>query len=92
MLMTILPEDTALVGGRILKFSNTVLMIGMKILWYNKSRVKSRICPACLRLYNIGDELRDLTSGGEDIAKDEVVLWHSFASRNSVGSVGRSFF
>jgi hypothetical protein len=37
-------------------------MVGMKILWYNKSRAKSRICPACLRLYNIGDELNSLTS------------------------------
>jgi len=32
----------------------------MKILWYNKSRAKSRICPSCLRLYSIGDDLADL--------------------------------
>ena len=39
-------------------------MAGMKILWYNKSRAKSRICPTCLRLYDIGDELSDLTDEG----------------------------
>ena len=64
MLMTILPEDTALVGGRILTFSTTQFIVGMKVLWYNKSRAKNRICPACLRLYNIGDELDNLTRGG----------------------------
>ncbi|KAF5375404.1 hypothetical protein D9615_007991 [Tricholomella constricta] len=39
MLMTVLPEETAL------------------ILWYNKSRATSRICPACQRLYRLGDIL-----------------------------------
>ncbi|KAH8104676.1 hypothetical protein BXZ70DRAFT_608068 [Cristinia sonorae] len=29
------------------------------ILWYNKSRVKARICPACQRLYRLGDVLLD---------------------------------
>jgi len=29
------------------------------ILWYNKSRLKARICPACQRLYRLGDVLRD---------------------------------
>ncbi len=29
-------------------------------MWYNKSRLKSRICPACHRLYRIGDVLQDL--------------------------------
>ncbi|KAI0789194.1 hypothetical protein C8Q75DRAFT_766936 [Abortiporus biennis] len=29
------------------------------ILWYNKSRLKSRICPACERLYRLGDKLVD---------------------------------
>ncbi|KAG5640822.1 hypothetical protein DXG03_006894 [Asterophora parasitica] len=41
MLMTVLPEETALV------------------LWYNKSRAMSRICPACQRLYRLGDVLPD---------------------------------
>ncbi|KAF8637164.1 hypothetical protein AX17_003068 [Amanita inopinata Kibby_2008] len=27
------------------------------ILWYNKSRATSRICPACQRLYRLGDNL-----------------------------------
>ncbi|KZP30032.1 hypothetical protein FIBSPDRAFT_777662 [Athelia psychrophila] len=27
------------------------------ILWYNKSRVTGRICPACQRLYRLGDHL-----------------------------------
>ncbi|KAG0700486.1 hypothetical protein DFH29DRAFT_853601 [Suillus ampliporus] len=31
------------------------------ILWYNKSRVTSRICPSCRRLYRLGDILPDLT-------------------------------
>lgn len=30
------------------------------ILWYNKSRAESRICPACQRLYRLGDHLPDL--------------------------------
>ncbi|KAJ7778538.1 hypothetical protein B0H16DRAFT_890130 [Mycena metata] len=31
------------------------------ILWYNKSRSSSRICPACQRLYRLGDVLADHT-------------------------------
>ncbi|KAJ3509539.1 hypothetical protein NLJ89_g5173 [Agrocybe chaxingu] len=30
------------------------------ILWYNKSRSRSRICPSCQRLYRLGDALQDL--------------------------------
>ncbi|PPQ91594.1 hypothetical protein CVT25_013692 [Psilocybe cyanescens] len=30
------------------------------ILWYNKSRSESRVCPACQRLYRVGDALPDL--------------------------------
>ncbi|EAU87554.1 hypothetical protein CC1G_12353 [Coprinopsis cinerea okayama7 len=30
-----------------------------RILWYNKSRATSRICPACQRLYRLGDILPD---------------------------------
>ncbi|KAJ7088538.1 hypothetical protein C8R43DRAFT_1115216 [Mycena crocata] len=33
------------------------------ILWYNKSRSASRICPACQRLYRLGDILPDLMDG-----------------------------
>ncbi|KAF8064194.1 hypothetical protein FPV67DRAFT_1503890 [Lyophyllum atratum] len=46
MLMTVLPEETAL------------------ILWYNKSRATSRICPACQRLYRLGDILPDHLADG----------------------------
>ncbi len=27
-------------------------------MWYNKSRLKARICPACKRLYRVGDTIR----------------------------------
>jgi len=30
-----------------------------QILWYNKSRATGRICPACQRLYRLGDVLPD---------------------------------
>ncbi|KAF8346647.1 hypothetical protein F5887DRAFT_834094, partial [Amanita rubescens] len=30
------------------------------ILWYNKSRATSRICPACQRLYHLGESLPGL--------------------------------
>ncbi|KIP09396.1 hypothetical protein PHLGIDRAFT_116347 [Phlebiopsis gigantea 11061_1 CR5-6] len=28
------------------------------IMWYNKSRLRSRVCPACKRLYHLGDALQ----------------------------------
>ncbi|EGN94715.1 hypothetical protein SERLA73DRAFT_162822 [Serpula lacrymans var. lacrymans S7.3] len=34
------------------------------ILWYNKSRATGRICPACRRLYCLGDVLPDLIEDG----------------------------
>ncbi|KZT24959.1 hypothetical protein NEOLEDRAFT_1065960 [Neolentinus lepideus HHB14362 ss-1] len=37
------------------------------VLWYNKSRSRGRICPACLRLYNLGDLLPDHS--------EELKLW-----------------
>ena len=33
--------------------------LGVQILWYNKSRATARICPACQRLYRLGDVLPD---------------------------------
>ncbi|KAG1789498.1 uncharacterized protein HD556DRAFT_1243604 [Suillus plorans] len=36
------------------------------VLWYNKSRATSRICPSCRRLYRLGDILPDLTDDGEN--------------------------
>ncbi|KAJ4498724.1 hypothetical protein C8R41DRAFT_123689 [Lentinula lateritia] len=40
------------------------------ILWYNKSRASSRICPACQRLYRVGDVLPDHALTGS--AKSEL--------------------
>ncbi|KDR74061.1 hypothetical protein GALMADRAFT_250790 [Galerina marginata CBS 339.88] len=34
------------------------------ILWYNKSRSHSRVCPSCQRLYRVGDALPDLIDEG----------------------------
>ncbi|KAF9075781.1 hypothetical protein BDP27DRAFT_1211948 [Rhodocollybia butyracea] len=40
------------------------------ILWYNKSRATSRICPACQRLYHVGDVLPDhSTMTGDSLEK-----------------------
>ncbi|KAF9463331.1 hypothetical protein BDZ94DRAFT_1259104 [Collybia nuda] len=40
------------------------------ILWYNKSRATSRICPACQRLYCLGDILPDhVPDGAERVGK-----------------------
>ncbi|KAJ7682884.1 hypothetical protein B0H17DRAFT_942495 [Mycena rosella] len=39
------------------------------ILWYNKSRSTSRICPACQRLYHLGDVLRDHLEGEDEHAR-----------------------
>ncbi|KAJ3985873.1 hypothetical protein F5890DRAFT_1572633 [Lentinula detonsa] len=42
------------------------------ILWYNKSRASSRICPACQRLYHVGEVLPDhatLTGGAKSDIK-----------------------
>ena len=47
----------------------------MKTLWYNKSRTTSRICAACLRLYNVGDNLASPIRGSKDQGtKDRVIL------------------
>jgi hypothetical protein len=59
MLVTILPEETALVGGLLLRIFTAMLIAFSQILWYNKSRVTGRICPACQRLYRLGDSLPD---------------------------------
>ncbi|KAF7791570.1 hypothetical protein EIP86_002586 [Pleurotus ostreatoroseus] len=46
MLCTVLPEECA-----------TVLTFAWQIMWYNKTRTASRICPVCKRLYRVGDVL-----------------------------------
>jgi hypothetical protein len=62
MLMIILPKQSAQVSHRIQ--SSRQDNDWNKILWYNKSRETSRICPTCLRLYSVGDELAAHVSGG----------------------------
>ncbi|KAF8918395.1 hypothetical protein CPB85DRAFT_81455 [Mucidula mucida] len=41
------------------------------ILWYNKSRGTSRICPACERLYHLGDVLPDLLPDDDEFTRVE---------------------
>lgn len=56
MLKTVLPDETATVC---LVQPFDVFYNCCQILWYNKSRATSRICPACQRLYRLGDLLPD---------------------------------
>ena len=58
MLCTVLPEETALVCFDYIV--NPLSLRISQILWYNKSRAESRVCPACQRLYRLGDNLQDL--------------------------------
>lgn len=62
MLREVLPEECALVSGLVLAslFQTHSTEWAFQILWYNKSRRASRICPSCHRLYNLGDILREL--------------------------------
>lgn len=57
MLMTVLPDDLALVCAMLY---SGVPNIFLQMLWYNKSRATSRICPSCQRLYRLGDTLPPL--------------------------------
>ena len=59
MLCTILPEETALVSEFFFFLTCVYILncVVFKILWYNKSRARSRVCPACQRLYRLGDVL-----------------------------------
>ncbi|KAL0577609.1 hypothetical protein V5O48_004370 [Marasmius crinis-equi] len=51
----------------VLQMLKTVLPEEMAlILWYNKSRAMSRICPACHRLYRVGDVLPDAIDTNTD--------------------------
>ncbi|KAL0952757.1 hypothetical protein HGRIS_006986 [Hohenbuehelia grisea] len=55
----------------VLQMLSTVLPEDLAlILWYNKSRASSRVCPACQRLYRIGDTLPDLISTEEGVADE----------------------
>ncbi|TFK47223.1 hypothetical protein OE88DRAFT_1686660 [Heliocybe sulcata] len=52
----------------VLEMLSTVLPEEMAmVLWYNKSRSRGRVCPACLRLYNLGDMLPEHS--------EELKLW-----------------
>jgi hypothetical protein len=60
MLLTVLPEEIALVRTFFQYRSSCIsTFLVVQILWYNKSRGSGRICPACQRLYCIGDVLQD---------------------------------
>ncbi|KAL1741468.1 hypothetical protein HDZ31DRAFT_45387 [Schizophyllum fasciatum] len=53
----------------VLEMLRTVLPDEMAlILWYNKSRLTSRICPACRRLYQLGQALPDLIEEDETVS------------------------
>ncbi|KAF9006962.1 hypothetical protein BDQ17DRAFT_1238553 [Cyathus striatus] len=41
------------------------------ILWYNKSRLTSRVCPVCQRLYRLGDVLPDHTTESDSETESE---------------------
>lgn len=60
MLCTVLPQETAIVctppnfyHGN----SKARLTLFLQFVWYNKSRKVGRVCPACRRLYQLGDAL-----------------------------------
>jgi uncharacterized protein YbaR (Trm112 family) len=54
------------------KYSNQKIIYVLQIMWYNKSRVGSRVCPACHRLYRIGDVLPDLMDEEKAQAGSEI--------------------
>lgn len=50
--------------AEVLQMLQTVLPDDMaRIIWYNKSRATGRICPACQRLYRLGDILPEHDTG-----------------------------
>ncbi|KJA24891.1 hypothetical protein HYPSUDRAFT_135697 [Hypholoma sublateritium FD-334 SS-4] len=54
------------------------------ILWYNKSRSHSRVCPACQRLYRLGDTLPDLL---DDISLSEKPPPHQQMREQSISGI-----
>ncbi|KIY62137.1 hypothetical protein CYLTODRAFT_427146 [Cylindrobasidium torrendii FP15055 ss-10] len=67
MLCHVLPEEVALV--RVLSHPRPFLPF--QILWYNKSRASSRICPSCQRLYRLGDTLPDVLPPDDEYTRVE---------------------
>ncbi|ESK96758.1 hypothetical protein Moror_6688 [Moniliophthora roreri MCA 2997] len=56
----------------VLQMLKTVLPEEMAmILWYNKSRATSRICPACHRLFHVGDVLPDAMESKTSVNKEQ---------------------
>lgn len=53
----LLPEDTGLVSTEQIPFGKCHVLTRFQMLWYNTSRKRARICPACRRFYNLGDKL-----------------------------------
>lgn len=66
MLCKILPEETAMVRAYLFLLLMILVINDLatcpasgQIMWYNKSRLKSRVCPACKRLYHLGDNTKE---------------------------------
>lgn len=59
MLACVLPQETAMVGSTLCIGAQNTQASSCQILWYNRSRRTARICPACQRLYRLGDILPD---------------------------------
>lgn len=63
MLCGVLPGETALVSLIFMYLSSVCSRFGIgfwrQVLWHNKSRRVARICPACRRLYRVGELTRE---------------------------------
>lgn len=65
MLSTVLPDETALVCGVMIVSLSLCRNRLHQILWYNRSRKAARVCPACQRLYRLGDALPEILAFDE---------------------------
>ncbi|KIY49815.1 hypothetical protein FISHEDRAFT_40387, partial [Fistulina hepatica ATCC 64428] len=64
--------DAEFAAKEVLEMLCTILPDEMAmVLWYNKSRASSRVCPACKRIYHLGDALRDPMMREEDSSDDD---------------------
>ena len=65
VLKSTLPHEFALVSNLDLITKSILNYVNyQKNVWFNKSRTFNRICPACQRLYRLGDSLLDPVNGG----------------------------
>lgn len=64
MLLLALPREVAIVRARtVLPFIQLIIIcVVLKITWFNRTRRTGRICPACQRIYKLGDTLLDPVS------------------------------